>query len=80
MSYLRSIALTIDEPAPGQFSWLLIENVGASHVEQVALLAADAAHDTWGAALREGVDALEGLAANDDRGPRGDQFTLPWGE
>lgn len=63
---LRAISLTIEEPEPGLFEWVLYEGAPSS-------LEIDASEDdypSWNAALDAGVVAMRALAEDADRGPR----------
>lgn len=68
-SYLRRLALTVREPAPGQFVWAILESTGDAIVfdEEVA---AGKPVATYGQALRNGVEALARIPEGSSQGPR----------
>ena len=68
MTYLRQIAVTVDEPDPGVFLWLLIESK-ESATEYGELAVAKAPYGTYTEALDAGVLELKRLANYRD-GPR----------
>lgn len=70
MEHLRSIALTVEENAPGQFVWLLLESQGDSIVFDVELECADQPYPTYIKALKEGFERLAALGQDEDMGPR----------
>lgn len=69
MNHLRQIALTVDEPDPGEFVWLLIESKEDAR-EYGELAAAPEPFDSYMAALQAGFKELERLV-NGRNGPRG---------
>lgn len=77
MTYLRPIALTVDESEPGAFNWLLIEHVGETASEEVAIAASDHPHATYTAALDEAVGALRALSQG-RCGPRAARRAASW--
>lgn len=71
---LRRIALTVDEPWPGLYFWVLQEeNDDAGVYEPID--AADAPAKTYQAALAAGYMALQAAAGAD--GPRRGEFAAP---
>lgn len=65
-SRLRAISLTIEEPEPGLFEWILNEGVPSSLEIDVS----EGDYATWNDALDAGIVALRALAEDADRGPR----------
>lgn len=65
-SRLRAISLTIEEPEPGLFEWIL--NEGAPSSLEIDVSEGD--YPTWNEALEAGILALRALAQDVDRGPR----------
>lgn len=63
---LRSISLTIEEPEPGLFEWILNEGGSAS----VGLDASVDDYGSWHEALDAGIAALRALADDAACGPR----------
>lgn len=63
---LRSLSLTIEEPEPGLFEWVLNEGSSAS----VGLDASTQDYRSWHEALEAGIAALRALAPDLDSGPR----------
>ena len=68
MDHIRQIALTVDEPDPGQFVWLLIESTDDAQIYG-PLAAADTTYSTYAAALEAGLAQLQALG-NPISGPR----------
>ena len=69
-NHLRSIAVTVDEPDPGVFHWVLIESTEDASVYQ-ELEASEGSYDSWTHALRQGTERLMALAkASPVAGPR----------
>ncbi|MGJ7506556.1 hypothetical protein [Variovorax sp. GT1P44] len=66
---LRRIAITVDEPEPGKFYWLLVESREDASVWE-ALAAADEPSATWGDAFDAGCVALCKLVPDERVGPR----------
>ncbi|MDR6453865.1 hypothetical protein [Variovorax paradoxus] len=69
MTRLRRIAVHVDEPDPGHFYWVLMEE-GDDASEWEERESADEAYDLWLDALHAGVRALEGYATDERIGPR----------
>ncbi|WP_042581157.1 hypothetical protein [Variovorax paradoxus] len=69
MSHIRRIAVHVDEPEPGHFYWVLMEE-GGDASQWIELESADEACEMWLDALRAGVRALEGYAPDERIGPR----------
>lgn len=69
MSYIRRIAVHIDEPEPGQFYWVLMEESDDAS-QWVELQSAEEGYDMWIDALQAGMWALERLAEDERIGPR----------
>lgn len=70
MDHLRSIALTVEENEPGQFTWLLLESQGDAIVFDTELQVADQPLSTYEAALRQGMERMLALGRDASRGPR----------
>jgi hypothetical protein len=71
--HLRSIAVTVDEPDPGVFHWVLIESTEDASVYQ-ELEASEGSYDSWTHALRQGTERLIMMALGKDsplKGPHG---------
>ena len=68
-SFLRSIAVTVDEPDPGNFYWVLLESQGRDD-EYRLMNSAPRALDTYERALQEGVNELRRMCAARSLGPR----------
>lgn len=67
--HLRSIAVKVEEPEPGVFHWVLVENTGDALIfKQIA--ASEMACDNWLLALVGGVEALQRMTEDSSRGPR----------
>lgn len=69
-STLRTIAVHVEEPAPGRFAWVLTERSGTRWTE---LETAPEPVDTYRLAMADGLLALQALATNLDIGPREEQ-------
>lgn len=69
MSRIRRISVHVDEPDPGHFYWVLMEE-GDDASQWVELQAADEGFDMWIDALQAGTQALEKLAEDERIGPR----------
>lgn len=68
-SHVRRISVHVDEPMPGHFFWVLMEECDdASHWMEIA--SSDLSYDRWLDALHVGVRALEGYATDERTGPR----------
>ena len=67
--FLRSIAVTVDEPDPGHFYWVLLESQG-SDGEFYLINSAPRGTDSYEHALQEGVNALRRLYETRELGPR----------
>lgn len=59
--HLRSIAVTVDEPDPGVFHWVLIESTEDASVDQ-EFEASEGSYDSWTHALRQGTERLMAMA------------------
>lgn len=68
-SFLRSIAVTVDEPDPGSFYWVLLE-ARAPGDEYRFLDSAPRGTDSYERALQDGVAELQRLCRAHGRGPR----------
>ena len=68
-TYLRKISITVDEPDPGHFYWLLLESKEDASVWE-ALAAADEPCTSWGDAFDAGCVALHKLIPDERVGPR----------
>ena len=67
-SFLRSVAVTVDEPDPGSYYWVLLESGGPGQAFHV-LDSARTGHDSYDAALSEGVNQLRQLCRDRRLGP-----------
>ncbi|CAA2109721.1 hypothetical protein [Variovorax paradoxus] len=71
MAHIRRISVHVDEPEPGHFYWVLMEEVDdASQWNE--LESADEAYDLWLDALQGGMKRLIGYALDERVGPRED--------
>ena len=69
--HLRSIALTIHEAEPGQFTWRLSESIGDDVVYDETVLQSEEPFAAYGAALAAGYQAWCDVCAEDmETGPR----------
>jgi hypothetical protein len=68
-SFLRSIAVTVDEPDPGHFLWVLLES-RTPRDEFRYLSSAARGTDSYERALQDGVDELRRLCRDRGDGPR----------
>lgn len=68
-SFLRSIAVTVDEPDPGHFYWVLLEAQGPDD-EFRLLNSSPRGTDSYERALQEGMNALRTLYETHHLGPR----------
>ncbi|CAN7384492.1 hypothetical protein [Variovorax sp. LjRoot178] len=59
--HLRSIAVTVDEPDPGVFHWVLIESTEDASV-YLDIEASEGSYDSWTHALRHGTERLMQIA------------------
>lgn len=69
MINIRRISIHVDEPDPGHFYWVLMEE-GDDASQWVELESSDAAYQMWIDALQAGVAALVGYAPDERIGPR----------
>lgn len=69
MTRIRRIAVHVDEPDPGHFFWVLMEE-GDDPSQWKELESADEPCEMWLDALQAGVRALEGYALDERIGPR----------
>lgn len=77
-TYLRPIALTVDEPSPGLFQWALLESSSGPPLYDRPILAAEEPYDSFEKAARAGLIKWTRLAGDDPRhGPRGHEASLP---
>ena len=75
---LRPIALTVDEPSPGLFHWVLLESSGVLSVFDRRVAAADEPYDSFDKAARAGLLNWVRLAGDDvRRGPRTMEVQVP---
>jgi hypothetical protein len=65
---LRAISLTVEEPEPGAFRWILLEN--NLQGEWTELSAARTPSTTYAMAVSQGLLALQNLVVDLDIGPR----------
>ena len=66
MTALRSIAVTVEEAAPGAFEWVLLER----HSEWAPLHRAKRPVATYAKAMSAGLLALQDMVDDLDSGPR----------
>ena len=71
MSHIRRIAVHVDEPDPGHFYWVLMEE-GDDASQWVELESADQPTDMWIDAFQAGSAALLGYVSDERIGPRAD--------
>jgi hypothetical protein len=69
VTHVRRIACHIDEPDPGHFYWVLMEE-GDDASQWVELESADEPYTIWLDALNADVQALAGYAPDKRMGPR----------
>jgi hypothetical protein len=69
MGHIRRIAVHVDEPDPGHFYWVLMEESDDAS-QWTELESADATYGMWLDALTAGVKALVGYAPDERIGPR----------
>lgn len=69
MSHIRRISVHVDEPDPGHFYWVLMEE-GDDASQWVELESADQPYDMWLDALQAGVEALQRQAGDERIDPR----------
>ena len=69
MSQIRRIAVHVDEPDPGHFYWVLMEE-GDDASHWVELGSADQPTDMWIDAFQAGTAALLGYVQDERIGPR----------
>ena len=69
MSRIRRISVHVDEPDPGHFYWVLMEE-GDDASQWRELASADEGYDMWLDALQAGNKALLGYAPDERIGPR----------
>ena len=69
MSHIRRISVHVDEPNPGHFYWVLMEE-GEDVSQWVELQSAEEGFDMWIDALQAGMWTLEKLAEDERIGPR----------
>ena len=78
MGHIRRIAVHVDEPDPGHFYWVLMEE-GDDASQWVELESAQEPVDMWFDALQAGMGALLRYAPDERIGPRavGEDEDLP---
>jgi hypothetical protein len=69
MAHIRRISVHVDEPDPGHFYWVLMEE-GDDASEWRELESDDEGYDMWLDALQAGTKALIGYAPDERIGPR----------
>ncbi len=69
---LRHLALSINEPEPGLYHWMILESEDAMKTWFV-LEASDDAYDTFGEAWEDGASELRGLG-DAQYGPRAEEL------
>lgn len=67
---LRSIALTVDESADGDFVWVLLEASGKHGVYDLTVDRGVTPWQSYSEALREGAATLMQMSLKSPRGPR----------
>lgn len=70
MNQLRSIAVTVCEPDPGLYCWVLLESVPGSLEKFHLLSSSQRPQSTYDEALAQGVEALRLISARAPNGPR----------
>ncbi|WP_295978257.1 hypothetical protein [uncultured Variovorax sp.] len=69
MTKIRRISLHVAEPAPGQYFWVLMEELDdETHWQEVS--SSSGAYPSWIGALHEGMKELLQLADDEQVGPR----------
>ncbi|QFZ84569.1 hypothetical protein GFK26_18240 [Variovorax paradoxus] len=68
-AHIRRISVHVDEPDPGHFFWVLMEE-GDDASEWTELESAEESYDLWLDALDAGVRALVRYAPDERIGPR----------
>lgn len=77
LTALRSLALTVQEPRPGEFRWCILERFEEDEPFDV-LIAAEESCRTYGEAFGNGTSVLSALAdGNMKIGPRVAQSDVP---
>jgi hypothetical protein len=69
MPSIRRISVHVDEPDPGHFYWVLMEE-GDEASQWREFESADTPYEMWIDALNAGISALIGYAADERIGPR----------
>lgn len=69
MHRLRKIAVTVDEPLPGHFFWILLEARGGTDAWEV-LTEAPLSSPRWSDAFNDGWAAMDRLVSDGALGPR----------
>lgn len=70
MTHIRRISIHVDEPEPGHFHWVLLEE-GDDPSQWIELAASEDSYDMWLDALSAGCKALvDGYAPDERIGPR----------
>ena len=69
MSHIRRISVHVDEPDPGHFYWVLMEESDDAS-QWAELQSAEEGFDMWIDALQAGMWTLEKLAEDERIGPR----------
>ncbi|MBT2325223.1 hypothetical protein J7E62_23105 [Variovorax paradoxus] len=69
VDHLRSIAVTVEEPAPGAFYWLLLERRADGQAWD-ELKRSQTDFESYRRAVAEGLLALQGMIDDLDAGPR----------
>lgn len=68
-TYLRKISITVDEPEPGRFHWVLLESKEDPTV-WAAVAASEEPYPSWSDAFDAGCVAIYKLAPDERVGPR----------
>ena len=76
MNPLRRISLHVDEPDPGHFHWVLMEEVTDAFT-WAELSSSKEGYDMWIDAWRQGSRALLALTEDQTQGPRSQELAMP---
>ena len=79
MTQLRRISLHVDEPDPGQFHWVLMEE-GTDAFTWAELASSDHSYAMWIDAWDQGAAALLAITQDQTVGPRSELPTPSFGD
>jgi hypothetical protein len=79
VSHLRRISLHVDEPDPGQFHWVLMEE-GTDAFTWAELASSDSSYPMWIEAWDRGRAALLAMTQDHTIGPRSEVPTPSFGD